>query len=96
MLKLGVIASVILSAFAATSAPALAGSESYPYGQNYGSGDNYFDICNRTDSSIVTFYTDETSHEHWLREGECDRVWTDYNYIVIKYDTSWQSGNQFN
>jgi len=94
MLKLGVIASIILSTFAATSTPAIAGTESYPYSTEYGSGSNYFKICNETNESRVTFYTDETSHEHWLKQGECDVIWTNFNYIVVKYDTSWQYGDQ--
>ena len=63
-------------------------------GQSYGSGENYFQVCNETDRSIVTFYTDETNFEHGLSIGECDTIWTDYDYIVVDYDSSWRNGDQ--
>lgn len=61
----------------------------------YGYGDSYFDICNFTDESYVTFYTDVTNFEHSLSIGECITIWSDYSYIIIDYDESWAQGNQF-
>ena len=60
----------------------------------YGYGDKYYDICNETDDSYVTFFTDETNIEHGLYTGECISIWTNYDYIVIDYDESWKPGDQ--
>jgi len=60
----------------------------------FGYGNKWYQICNETQESHVTFYTDETDFEHELELGECDIIWTDYDYITVEYDTSWEDGYQ--
>lgn len=61
----------------------------------YGYGENYFEICNETHSTEVWFTTDETDHIHKLGLGECDTIWTNWDYITIKYDWSLEYGMQY-
>jgi hypothetical protein len=94
-MKLSIILGTLVTSVVSLAAPSLAGEATNPYGTTYGYGENYFDICNQTDRTRVTFYTDETNHEHWLEVGECDRIYTNWDYINVTFDNSWQYGDQF-
>ena len=70
------------------------GVEAAQAGNSYGYGQNYFEICNESDISVA-YMTDETSGTLSVNPGDCDVIWTDWDYIVVDYDESdapgWQN-----
>ena len=57
-------------------------------------------VCNKTNESYVTFYIPNSNIEFILEHDEC-RSWTyspnglSWNTKTVKYDYSWEKGDQF-
>jgi len=105
-MNLRMIATLLVSALTigASASSAVAGdySQGETEGKIYGPvvADTSVWVCNFADDTIVTYFTDETQFEHGLAFNSdtimpCDLIKTNYSYVGVWYDSSFDDGNLF-